>query len=127
MNTRRQYIIEVITNYTRDIELSKLILERLEEEGVMHLGYGDADVDAITDKFKLTFGATKTTKQDRWAAHRLTQKYGSQSVVGIIGLLAQHSESRYAPVVNNITELENKWVSILNFLRTVDGEATIEV
>ena len=119
---RRQYIVDIITNIVGNSANAEMVIERLEQEGVIHLGYGDADVDAIIEKFKTTFGTTKTSKQDRWAAHRLTQKYGSQAVVGIIGLLAQHSNEQYCPVVNNITELEGKWVSILNFLRSTDGE-----
>ena len=51
------------------------------------------------------------------AARRLATKYGSQAVVGIMRLLHQSSDNQYAPVVNSVSQLEEKWPSVLNFVR----------
>ena len=115
--SKRDLIIQLITNIVGNKETASMVVDALQEEGLIVLGYGDRDVDTIVDKFAETFGTTKTTKYDRFAATRLANKYGSQSVVGIITMLAQRSDDKYAPVVNNVSELESKFVSILNFVR----------
>lgn len=124
--SKRTHIIDAITGVVGDKLTAEMVVERLEEEGVLHLGYGDADVDIVVKKFTDTFGTTKTSRQDRFAAHRLTQKHGSRAVVGIIDLLATFNTERYAPVVGNITQLEEKWVSVINFLRKQKGDETID-
>lgn len=133
MSDRRTWVVEVITQLVKDAPTSaaaataELIVERLTEEGLLHLGYGDADIDIIVEGFSQTFGTTKTSKQDRWAARRLADKYGSQSVRGIVRLLAEHSTEKYAPVVNTIVQLEEKMPSVLNFLRKLSGDEEINV
>lgn len=118
--SRRKYAIEIIASVGAvSPAIAGDILDRLQQEGMIHLGYGDKDIDAITEKFKEVFGTTRTAKHDRWAANRLAQRYSPQAVVGIIGLLGS-TPGKYAPVVNNISELEQKWVSVLNYLRTTD-------
>lgn len=102
------------------------IVDVLIEEGVLHLGYGDADIDIITDTFKEVYGTTKTSQGDRFAARRLADKYGSQAIVGIMRLLAQHSQEQYAPVVNSVTQLETKLSSVLSFLRKTHAESVDE-
>lgn len=97
-----------------------MVVEVLSDEGLLVLGYGDKDVDAIVLKFSETFGNTKVSKYDRFAAQRLAHKYGSQAVVGIISILAQRNGEKFAPVVNNVAQLESKFVSILNFVRNLD-------
>lgn len=129
---RRQYVVDLITaivkgsDQAQAVQTSELIVERLTEEGVLHLGYGDADVDLVVDTFTECFGTTKVTKPDRFAANRLVKKYGAQSVAGIIRLLAEKRDEKYAPVVGNVYELENKWVSVMNFLRNNNPD-TIQV
>lgn len=117
--SRKQWVTELITQIVGDKPTADMVVQRLEEEGVLHLGYGDADVDRVVEKFTDTFGTTKTSRQDRFAAHRLVRKYGAQSVCGVVDLLSQNSTERYAPVVGSIAQLETKWVSVLNFLRNV--------
>lgn len=123
---RRDYIVEAVMktgNVTK--EIAEDIVVRLGDEGVLSLGYGEPEVDKIVEKFTTTFGTTKTSKQDRWAAHRLAQKYGAQAVTGIIGLLGNLSHEKYAPVCNSVSELESKWVSVLSFLRAEKGDEVI--
>lgn len=133
MSSKRDWVIGLVANMlnsnpTNAMQEAEMIVDRLMEEGVLHLGYGNADVDAIVNSFTDSFGTTKVSRGDRFAAHRLAGKYGSQSVVGIITLLAENSQNKYAPVVGSVTQLEDKWVSVLNFLRkTKDSEEIIDV
>lgn len=123
---RREYIKGIISQIIDDEIKADIILERLEEEGVLHLGYGNAEIDMVVKKFSDTFGTTKTSKYDRFAAKRLVDKYGTDAVTGIIGLLGQRSTERFAPVVNNISQLETKWVTVLNFVRKTVNEEVID-
>lgn len=118
---KKQYVIEVISKVCGDKVTAEMIFDRLSEEGVIHLGYGDADIDEVVRVFTETFGTTKVSNTDRFAANRLVRKYGAQAVVGIIKLLAQNNTERYAPVVGSIAQLETKWVSVLHFLRNVQS------
>lgn len=94
---------------------------------MLHLGYGDADIDKVVEQFQETFGTTKTSRQDRWAANRLVKKYSAQAVCGIVKLLGENSTERYAPVIGSIAQLETKWVSVLHFLRSLTGDETIQL
>lgn len=124
---RRRWVLEQITGVTGDSAKSETILKLLEQEGIVHLGFGDAEVDQILEAFKSVFGTTKATRQDRWAAHRLAQKYSSQAIVGIIRLLGENSRERFAPVVNSVSEMESKMSSVLNFLRKLEKDDVIDV
>lgn len=121
--SRRSYVIDFIAQIIKtapskaSAQTAEIIVERLTEEGLLALGYGNADIDRVLDSFKEVFGTTKVSKYDRWAAKRLCDKYGPQAVTGIIQLLATHNQERFAPVVGSVAELENKWVSVMNFLR----------
>lgn len=96
---------------------AEMIVERLNEEGVLHLGYGDADVDQIVYAFAKAFGTTKIRPQDRYAAARLAKVHGSQAITQIITLLESAGDMQYVPVVNSVSELETKLQSVLHFLR----------
>lgn len=127
-SNRKQWVVELIAgvaNVTNGVAES--VVDRLMEEGLLHLGYGDKDIDMVVTKFTDTFGTTKVSRQDRWAANRLVQKYGSQAVCGIVDLLAKNSTEKFAPVVNSVAQLEEKMPSVLNFLRNIKGDETIEV
>ena len=125
-HSKRNYIIEVLTGIV-DKTTAEMIVERLTEEGLLNMGYGDADVDRVLEKFSSTFGTTKTSKQDRFAANRLARKYGSQAVCGIIQLLADNATEKYAPVLNSVTELEGKFVSVLSFIRKLKDNTIIDI
>lgn len=113
--TRRQYAIGVVAGYT-DPSTAELIIERLSDEGLLHLGYGRAEVDQIVDAFRAEMGTTKVSQNDRFAANRLADKFGAQSVVYAIKAIAPGGQ--YVPVVNNISQLEDKWVSVMNYVRS---------
>jgi hypothetical protein len=124
---QRKYILEAITKIVGDVDKAEAILDLLSEEGVLHIGYGNADIDIVVKKFTDTFGTTKVSKYDRYATGRLVNKYGSQSIVGIIQMLADHSTEKYAPVVGSLRQLEEKIVSVLNFLRSTKDKEDIEI
>ena len=114
---KKEYVIELITNIVKDKPTAEMIVDRLMEEDLLNLGYGNSDIDAVVIQFSETFGTTKTSKYDRFAAKRLTEKYGRDSIVGIIQLLGKRKSEKYCPVVGNISQLEEKIVSVMNFLR----------
>lgn len=124
MSSRKQWVVEIVTQVLGNEVNAKMVVDRLMEEGVLHLGHGNADIDIVVEQFQETFGTTKVTRQDRWAANRLVTKYGSQSVAGVIKLLGQNMTERYAPVVGSITQLEAKWVSVMNFLRNLSTDSS---
>ena len=121
----RIWVVGLIAQIVRDRPTAEMVVDRLMEEGVLHLGYGNADIDQVIEAFTETFGTTRVSKYDRFAANRLVAKYGSQSVVGIIRLLGQHSTEKFAPTVNTISQLEDKIPSVLRFLRGVSQDDEI--
>lgn len=78
--------------------------------------YGDPDVNAIIDTFQEYFGTTKATKYDRFAAKRLAKKHTAKTVCEVIMALSQTTRYKFAPVVNSVSQLENKWVSVIRYL-----------
>lgn len=119
MSSRKQWVVEIVTGVIGDKVSAEMVVDRLMEEGVLHLGHGNADIDIVVEQFQETFGTTKVSRYDRWAANRLVAKYGSQTVAGVIKLLGQSMGEKYAPVVGSIVQLETKWVSVMNFLRNL--------
>lgn len=114
---RKKYALELIEQIVGDKPTAAMVLERLQDEGFLHLGHGNADIDQVVGGFQEAFGNTKTTRFDRFAANRLVAKYGSQSVVGVIKLLASLQSDKYAPSVSSVVQLEEKFPNILSFVR----------
>ena len=114
----RKYVIEFIAKMTNQIT-AETIVDRLINEGLLHLGHGDAEVDTIVDCFSNTFGNTKTSKQDRWAANRLAAHLSC--------LLGANSQERFSPTVNSVAQLEEKIVTVLKFLRSAKREEKIQL
>lgn len=114
---KRDYILELIEQICGNKVIAEAIVDRLEEEDLLKTHYGDDDVSKIVDTFKDTFGVTKTTKYDRFAAKRLAAKHGTEPICQIILLLKARADHQYAPVINSVAQIETKWVSILKFLR----------
>jgi hypothetical protein len=125
--SRKQWVIDLVEKLVKDRPTAELVVDRLTEEGVLVLGYGDKDVEQVVGKFQDTFGNTKTTQRDRFAAHRMVQKYGTQSVLGVIQMLADNNTEKYAPVVGSVSQLEDKWVNVLSFLRNIRDTDEIDV
>lgn len=79
--------------------------------------FGNPDINLVVNTFMKEFDTTKTSKYDRFAAKRLSDKHGAAQIAQIIKLLRQASEDKYAPSVNNISEFEIKWPKISNYFR----------
>lgn len=123
---RKEFIIDLVMKVVRDKPTAEMVVEVLQTEGLLVLGYGSSEIDNVVQKFVDTFGTTKTTKYDRFAADRLVKKYGDKAICGIIDLLGKSATQKYAPRVNNISDLESKMPSILIFLRGVRGDEEID-
>lgn len=122
---KEQYVIDTIAKIIggpNAVISAQLIVQRLQDEGLLNLGYGNADIDRVVKTFADTFGTTKVSKADRYAANRLVTKYSAQAVSGIISLLGSKNQEKYCPVVNSVADLENKWVSVMSFLRKNEGQ-----
>lgn len=125
---RKKYALDLISSITGNVQMAETILERLTDDGLLHLGYGKAEVDQIVGTFKELFMTSVITKQDRAAANRLANTHGVKSVIQVMKMLAQFGTGQYAPTVNNVAQLEQKWVSVMGYLRkTVQGSEEIEV
>lgn len=116
--TRKDWVVELVAREAGvDKPTAVAVVERLMEEGVLVLGFGDSEVERIVETFSQTFGTTKTSRNDRYAAHRLAQKQTAQAVCGIIQILGKLRDERFCPTVGSVTELEEKWVKVENFIR----------
>ena len=123
---RKKYAIELVQSLVKgDKAVAETIIERLQDEGLLHLGYGKAEVDQIVGEFKERFNTSRITQQDRRAAHRLANTHTAQAVVQIIRMLADSSGEQYAPSVNNVAQLEEKWVNVINYLRRKTQETEV--
>lgn len=114
---KKEDAINAITPLIGDKITAGMVVERLHELGYLQLGYGNSDVDRIVSTFLETFGTTKASKVDRYAASRLAKKYGAQSVEGVIKLFANLADDEYAPVIGSVAQLEDKWVNVMSFIR----------
>lgn len=114
---KKEDAIKAITPLIGNRLTAEMVIDRLQENGYLQLGYGNGDVDTIVGAFKDTLGTTKVSRPDRYAANRLAKKWGATSVVGIIKLYANLRDDDYAPVIGSVTQLEDKWVNVLTFIR----------
>lgn len=89
--------------------------------------YGNPDVNAIVGEFKQQFGTTTVSKYDRFAAKRLFTAHGTENVCNVIRILAHFSDDKYAPAVNDVRQLEEKWVSVGKFLNNKGNGQTVEL
>lgn len=127
---KKDYVVDLIASIVggKNAHITaEMVVERLTNEGLLSLGYGDKDIDKVVEQFKTTFGTTSISKYDRFAANRIVKKYSAQAACGIIQLLGERSQEKYCPVVNNVAELEKKWVSVMSFLRNQNDNEVINV
>lgn len=113
-----ELVIKIITDVGVAKPIAEEIVRRLGDEGLlMQPSFGDKTVSRIVGTFKEAFGTTKTSRYDRYAASRLATRYSADQVCQIIVLMAGAAAEPYAPVINNVSELENKWVSVLAHIK----------
>lgn len=95
------------------------IIDQLITDGLLSLGYaGDPDVSAVVDQFQMAFRTTATIRTDRFAASRLAKRHGQATVAHVIQTLAARRNEKFAPTVNNLTQLEQKWPTVERFVGT---------
>lgn len=134
-NTRRDF--ERLTNALEssgaaEVEiLGELIPKDPERNGtiteVVKKDARNPEVQKVVDAFQGAFGTTKVSKWDRFAASRLSKKYGADNIAQIITILAQHQGDKYTPVVNSIRQLEEKWVNVSNFFSRIQENQEVEL
>lgn len=126
--SKRDWVVDLLVKVVKDKPTANMVLDVLIDAGVLNLDYGDQDIGRIVTAYTETFGTTKVTKYDRFAAQRLAKRYGVQVVYQIILLLGKQRDEPYAPVIASISDLESKWVNVMNFLRkTNQDEGVIDV
>lgn len=104
-------------------EVAVAVVDNLIHDGIINLSYaGDPEVSLILDSFQFHFGTTAVLRTDRYAASRLGKRHGVEEVCGAILALSARASEKYAPVVNNLTQLEQKWPAIQKFLNVGEGQ-----
>jgi len=106
-------VIKVIETYSSKAEA---IAEALEKAGALNLTYGNEDIGKIVDAFKQYFNVTKVSRYDRYAAARLAKKHGSDEIATLIQVMASAQGQPYCPVINSISQLEDKFVSVAGYI-----------
>lgn len=112
------FILNIIINTGVKKPVAELIVRRLEDEGLLLTpSFGDKTVNLIITTFKDAFGTTKTTRYDRYSASRLASRHTADVVCQVIVLMAGSASEPYAPVINNVSELETKWISVVSHIK----------
>lgn len=103
------------------------VVDNLIRDGIISLTYaGDPDTSLLVDTFQREFGTTATVRTDRFAASRLVKRHGVHYVTGVVEELARRHREKFAPTVNNITQLEQKWPAVVRFIESKgEGEHDI--
>jgi hypothetical protein len=117
---RKNYVLQLIVDIVGDKPTAEMVYERLDEEGFLHIGYGDAEIDRITKTFAELWGTTKTSRFDRFAATRLAraERYGgAEGIVGLMKLFITMQSDKYAPSVSTVQQFEEKLPAIVVFMR----------
>lgn len=112
----KEQIEKLLDDTIGDTDRGERIVAWLEGEGLINTNYGDPEVSTIVESFKEHFGTTKTSKWDRFAAKRLASKHGVDRILAVIDALSMVGGDKYAPSVNNVSQIEEKWVAIIRFL-----------
>lgn len=132
--TKREIAIASVSNIltswigTHDLDVAIPIVDQLIMDGIISLAYaGDPDVSAAVDQFQIMFHTTAPLKTDRFAASRLTKRHGLATVLFFIQQLGNRRTEKFAPVVNSLTQLEQKWPSIEKFIGTEGRKEGLDV
>ena len=112
-------LLNLIKRYVADRKTATALAEALIDSGMVVYRPHDSEVDQVTTAFTKSFGTTSTSRYDRYAATRLIKRYPPKELIKIIEILAQHRGDAYCPVIGNVHQLEQKWVSVQRFLTTL--------
>jgi hypothetical protein len=103
------------------------ISEALLDQGFISFKANDNETEEICQAFKKSFGTTSVSRYDRYAASRLLTKYNVKDLIQLIEILANHKDDKYCPVVSSIRQLEEKWIGVRRFIKTLTIENDIKV
>lgn len=103
------------------------LLEALKNMDSKKVEYGNPDINAVIAAFKESFGTTSSSKYDRYAAMRLAAGHGADNVVKVIKALSDHATEPFAPAVNSVLQLEQKWVSVGKFLTALSDNGAMDL
>lgn len=120
---REDWIEEKLTELLKEQYSAKSILLWFESEGLLNVHFGNEEISEVIEHFKETFNTTRTSKWDRFAAGRLVKKHGVPAILKVIDALAATAGQKFAPSVNNVSQVEEKWPTIIRFL---GGQVTSE-
>lgn len=127
--SKKDDAVQIVNSIIKDESVASAIVYRLIEEGIIpmkNIAFGDKDLNSLISTFKECFWTTKTSRYDRYAGERLIKRHGIKTVEGVVKTLSQRSNEKFAPTVNNISQLEEKWVSVIRFLSTNEEEVDSE-
>ena len=128
----RQYVHQLVTKAEekvklRDIEEIKNNPIAVIEAPKVKVDARNPDIQTVIDAFAESFGTTKHTKYDRFAAKRLHTKYTVSEVVRLIKALAAKSNEKYCPSVNSVSQLEDKLPQVVKFLQGQPDNTEVEL
>lgn len=110
---QRDYLIALVAKFS---DKAEAIVDALIEEGVVNAHFGNQEISEVIETFKQKFGTTRTSRYDRFAAKRLVDKHGAETVIQAITALSLLQSRDFAPSANNVVDIERKWPSIVKFL-----------
>lgn len=120
-------LVKLIQDYIPNQKTAVALAEALLDEGFIAKKPMNTDVDRIVTAFKKSYGTTKVSRYDRYAAKRLLERYSVDDVIGIIKITASFQGHKYCPVVGSVVQLEQKWVNIKRFMQTMAEKEDMEI
>lgn len=106
---------------------NKILLEALKIVHAEPKEYGDGEVNKVINAFTKAFGTTKSTKYDRFAAKRLSDKYTADEIVRAIDALSQTQSDKYSPSVRSVSQFEEKLPNIIRYLQNKSNDKVINL
>jgi len=97
------------------------------DQGFVTFKTNENETEEVCQAFKKSFGTTSVNRYDRYAANRLLTKYSVNELIQLIEILSQHKDDKYCPVISSIKQLEDKWISVRRFIKTLTIEKDIKV
>lgn len=89
--------------------------------------YGNKDVNKVINTFVESFGVTKTTKWDRFAAKRLSDKYTANKISEVIVALSAVQGEKFAPSVRSVSQFEEKLPNIISYFKKRTNDQVINL
>lgn len=75
------------------------------------------EAERIIEAFKEANNVPSVRPTDIKAARLLAEKYGADNIIQIIQIMAAAQGKPYVPSINNIKNLQDKWVMVGNYIK----------